>query len=523
MRNAPAGTLGVAKPRRVAQPRPPLLPTRRSDAVRTRSAAPQEPVPAEGPSWDGAKLQPAAIAIGAGLIVRFLVPVPDGLTVQSWQTLAIFVSTVFGLVLEPLPVGAWAFCGLTAAVITNSLTFQAAFAAFTNEVIWLIVCSFFFAKGFEKTGLGERVANLFVKIAGKSTLGLAYGLAIADAIISPAMPSTSARAGGIFMPIVKSLSNTANSLPNDPSRNKVGAFLTQSLLQASNHSSALFLTAAAQNLLCLNLAASFGAVIPGPWLAWLIASCVPAITGILITPWLVYKLQPPEIKDTPEAPVEAGERLKALGPMSGQEKIMLGVMGLAVVLWVAGEGLGVAPVVAAMLGLCLLLFTGVLKWKECLEYTPAWDTLVWFAVLIGMSAQLNSMGVIKHFADAMGASLSSLGLSWQALTVLLNAAYFFLHYLFASQTAHVGALYAAFLAMMIAAGCPPVLGGLLLAFTTNLFGSITHFASGQAAVYFGAGYLKLDEVFKVGGILGVVSLVVWTVLGGLWWKVIGLY
>ena len=32
------------------------------------------------------------------------------------------------------------------------------------------------SQGFEKTGLGERVATIFVKIFGKSTLGLAYGL-----------------------------------------------------------------------------------------------------------------------------------------------------------------------------------------------------------------------------------------------------------------------------------------------------------------------------------------------------------
>lgn len=51
--------------------------------------------------------------------------------------------------------------------------------AMTNEVIWLIVISFFFAKGIEKTGLGERIANIFVAAMGQSTLGLAYGLAIA--------------------------------------------------------------------------------------------------------------------------------------------------------------------------------------------------------------------------------------------------------------------------------------------------------------------------------------------------------
>ena len=71
-------------------------------------------------------------------------------------------------------------------------------------------------QGFEKTGLGERVATLFVKAFGKSTLGLAYGLGFAEALIAPAMPSTTARAGGIFMPIMSSLSQNAGSLPGLP-------------------------------------------------------------------------------------------------------------------------------------------------------------------------------------------------------------------------------------------------------------------------------------------------------------------
>lgn len=63
--------------------------------------------------------------------------------------------------------------------------------------------------------------------------------------------------------------------------------------------------------------------------------------------------------------------------------------------------------------------------------------------------------------------------------------YFTVHYLFASQTAHVGALYSAFLAMNLAAGVPPLLAVLALGYSTNLFGALTHYSSGQAAVYFG--------------------------------------
>lgn len=120
---------------------------------------------------------------------------------------------------------------VTIVLITKTLTFAAAFSAFLNEVLWLIVASFFFSKGFVKTGLGERLAMFFVRWLGKSTLGLSYGLVLSEAAVSPAMPSTTARAGGIFLPIIKSLAEASDSKPKDPSARKLGAFLVQAQLQ----------------------------------------------------------------------------------------------------------------------------------------------------------------------------------------------------------------------------------------------------------------------------------------------------
>jgi DASS family divalent anion:Na+ symporter len=179
----------------------------------------------------GAKPIPFVISIAIGLIVRFYVPKPIDVTPQAWQLLSIFLSTIAGLVLSPLPVGAWAFLGLTTSVVTKTLTFTDAFSAFTNEVIWLIVISFFFARGFVKTGLGDRIATYFVKWLGKSTLGLAYGLTFSEVLIAPAMPSTTARAGGVFLPIIKSLSLSAGSEPNGPTSKRLGAFLIQNQFQ----------------------------------------------------------------------------------------------------------------------------------------------------------------------------------------------------------------------------------------------------------------------------------------------------
>ncbi|TYK29926.1 dicarboxylate transporter 2.1 [Cucumis melo var. makuwa] len=524
-----------------------------------------QPLPPTPPPRQGAKPIPFLISIAIGLIVRFAVPKPVEVSAQAWQLLSIFLSTIAGLVLSPLPVGAWAFLGLTVTVVTKTLTFAAAFNAFTSEVIWLIVISFFFARGFVKTGLGDRIATYFVKWMGKSTLGLSYGLTISEALIAPAMPSTTARAGGVFLPIIKSLSLAADSKPNHPSSRKIGAYLIQSQFQCAGNSSALFLTAAAQNLLCLKLAEELGVQISSPWLTWAKFACAPAIIGILVTPAILYKLFPPETKDTPEAPAMATRKLEAMGPVTKNEWIMVGTMLIAVSLWIAGgifialsvpcplsgikpfsheipdltrfhppvgtklclstfrEALKIPSVVAAMIGLSILLTLGVLNWDDCLSEKSAWDTLAWFAVLVGMAGQLTSLGLVGWMSNCVASLLKSLSLSWPAAFAILQASYFFVHYLFASQTGHVGALYSAFLAMHLAAKVPGVLAALALAYNTNLFGALTHYSSGQAAVYYGAGYVDLPDVFKIGFVMALINGFIWTVVGCIWWKILGLY
>ncbi|XAR73441.1 hypothetical protein NMG60_11007407 [Bertholletia excelsa] len=473
--------------------------------------------------WRGAKLLPLLACIAVAVIFRFAVPKPSHVSGKAWQLLAIFLATITGLILSPLPVGAWSFVCLTVTVLTKTLTFSAAFSAFTNEVIWLIVASFFFSRGFVKSGLGDRFALYFVRFLGKSTLGLAYGLALCEMVICPAVPSTTARAGGIFLPIIKSLAASAESHPKDASAKKLGAFLVQSQFQSANNSSALFLTAAAQNLLCVKLAESVGVKISNQWLSWLKAACLPALISLSVTPFILYKIFPPEIKHTPDAPAMAKQKLEQMGPVTMNEWVMVGTMFITVGLWVAGQALDMASVVAAMLGLSLLLLLGVLDWDDCLSEKSAWDTLAWFGVLVGMAGELTALGIVPWMSDSVAKSLKSLSLGWPGAFAILQAAYFFIHYLFASQTAHVGALYPAFLSMQLAAKVPGLLAALALAYNSNLFGALTHYSSGQAAVYYGGGYVNLRDVFKLGISMALINIVMWGLVATPWWKILGLY
>ena len=171
------------------------------------------------------RLTPLLITAMVGIDLWVIRP-PTGVNIQAWHLFAIFVATIIGFILKPLPMGSVAIMGIAVTALTNTLSIKEALSGFGNTVIWLIVIAFFISRGFIKTGLGERIAYLFVKKFGRKTLGLSYSLLIGDLALSPAIPSNTARAGGIIFPIIRSLSETFGSKPEDGTERKIGSFLT---------------------------------------------------------------------------------------------------------------------------------------------------------------------------------------------------------------------------------------------------------------------------------------------------------
>jgi DASS family divalent anion:Na+ symporter len=140
------------------------------------------------------------------VVAIYFLPTPAGVDPQGMHMLGIFVGTIVALILQPLPTGSVALIGLAVAMVTRTQIPDDALSGFSNATIWLIVASFFIAQGFLVTGLGERIALLFVARLGRSSLGLSYGMALTDLVLAPATPSNTARAGGVVYPIIVSLS-----------------------------------------------------------------------------------------------------------------------------------------------------------------------------------------------------------------------------------------------------------------------------------------------------------------------------
>ena len=481
------------------------------------------------------KLLPTAIAVGLTLLIWFVIPVPAGVKPHAWQLLALFIGTIAAIIGKAMPIGSLAVVAIALVALTgvtnpgkSGAALNDALSGFSNSLIWLIVIAVLVSLSLNKTGLGTRIGYYCIKLFGKRTLGVAYGLVAAELVIAPVTPSNTARGGGIIHPIMRSVADSFGSSPEKGTQGRIGRYLALVNYQANPISSTMFITATAPNPLCVELIAKATNMnIQITWGQWALAALLPCVVMLLLMPLILYYLYPPEIKETPAAREMAEAELTKLGPMKLTEKITIGVLLGMLCLWAGlpewllGKAYAVNPTTTAILGLAILLITGVLDWEDILKAKSAWDTLMWFGALVMMATFLGKLGVIGWFSKSMETGISGLGIGWVASTALLVLVYFYAHYFFASTTAHVTAMFAAFFAAGVALGAPPLLLGLLLSFSSSLNMSLTHYATGTAPIVFGSGYTTLNEWWIAGLVMSIVNIVIMVVVGAVWWQMLG--
>ena len=482
----------------------------------------------------GFKPLPAAIAVAIALLIWFVIPVPEGVTPNAWHLLALFVGTIAAIIGKAMPIGALSMIAVALVAVTGvtndkpSGAIADALSSFSNSLIWLIGVSIMISRGIIKTGLGARIGYLFIAVWGKKTIGIAYSLALSELILAPVTPSNTARGGRLIHARKRAMAGSCVEHAGRGTQDSKGRYLALTNYHANPITSAMFITATAPNPLVVKLIADVtGAQIQLSWGTWALAMLLPGLVALAVMPLIVYMLYPPEIKSTPNAAQFARERLQQLGPITRGEMIMLGVFAILLVLWAGipamllGAGWAVDATTTAFIGLALCLITGVLTWDDVIKEKSAWDTIVWFGALVMMATFLNKLGLITWFAKSIETGIGSLGLGWMGASALLMLAYLYAHYAFASTTAHITAMFAAFYGAGLALGAPAFPFALMMAAASNIMMTLTHYATGTSPVIFGSGYATLGEWWKTGAVMSVVLIVIWLVVGTTWWRVLG--
>lgn len=469
-----------------------------------------------------------AVAPVVAAIVIALIPAPEGLAQHTWYYFAIFAGVIVGLMLEPIPGAAIGLIAVTLVTLLCEWVFYGpeqlakpgfkpanaalgwALSGFGNSTVWLIFGAFMFALGYEKTGLGRRIALLLVRAMGRRTLTLGYAVMVADAVLAPFTPSNTARSGGTIFPVVRNLPPLYDSKPNDPSARRIGSYIMWTAIATTCVTSSMFLTGLAPNLLAVELIRKTVNV-DLSWMQWFMAFAPAGIILLLAVPLLGYVLYPPEVKQGSEVPTWAAQQLREMGPLTRREMLLGVLVLLALALWIFGDKY-VNATTAALLIISLMLIMRVVTWDEMLANKQAWNTLAWFATLIALADGLGRTGFVKWFADTMAAHMS--GFAPVTAAVVLVLVYFFTHYMFASVTAHTTAMLPIMLSVgTTIPGMPMESLALLLALTQGIMGILTPYGTGPSPVYFGSGYLPAGDYWRLGAIFGVIFIAVLLLTG----------
>jgi L-tartrate/succinate antiporter len=462
----------------------------------------------------------AAVPIALAAVLALLPP-PAGLAPHAWLYFAIFAGVVAALVLEPLPAPA---IGLIAVAIVatlarwvllapdelarpgidaTALAVRWALGGFANTTVWLAFGAFMFALGYERTGLGRRIALLLVRAMGHRTLLLGYAVTCVELVLAPFTPSNTARSAGAVFPILRNLPPLYGSMPGEPSARRIGGYMMWTAFAASCVTSSLFLTACAPNLLALEFLRR-GAHVEITWMGWFAAAAPFALPLLIALPALAFLFYPPQIRRGGEAPRWAAAELAGMGPPSRAEITLALLVVAAMAAWIFA-GRYVDATTVALLAIALLLATRIVSWQDMAGYASAWTTLTMLATLVTLSDGLVRVGFIGWFADWVGPQIAALSPRMAAMALV--AVYFLSHYLFASLTAHTVVMMPAMIAIALRLpGIDVAQLGLLLATATGLMGVITPYATGPAPAYHGSGYIPGADFWRLGTIFGAIFL-----------------
>jgi DASS family divalent anion:Na+ symporter len=329
--------------------------------------------------------------------------------------------------------------------------------------------------------------------------------------MAPSFPSNTARSGVLF-PIVLSIAQASDSRPEDGTARKMGSYLMFCGLASIGLSSTLWLTASTANAIGVELARSFGLKIT--FISWFVAASVPALTAAGLLPLLLYKVFPPGVTSTPEAPRLARQALRDMGPLSRAEKVVAAIFATLVAAWALAGSLHLDPAAIAFAGLGAILTSGALTIEDISREGGVLNTFMWLGILFSLSAQLNEMGFMGFVGQRLAGRLT--GLSWPIVYVALVVLYVTIHYFFVNQSSHILALMGVFLDVGIRQGVPPGLMTFALLFASSYFSVLTPQGSGANVVFVGPGYLTQGELYRLGALSVAFNVLVFLAIGTPW-------
>ncbi len=427
------------------------------------------------------------------------------LSPQGARMSVVFIMAVTGIMLNVCHQIVWLLLMVSVASLSGAIDVCDGFSGFTKMVPWLVFAVLSISPLITSTPLSLRLAYFFMKHFGGNILGLSFSIAFTELLIAPMLPSNTARAASVGLPLATSLTKYISSNVPGVSEKSIGQYLSIFCSFCNTISSGLFYTAMISNALIPEITAKAG--INFTWFSWFKLMAIPYFITLFIIPFILRLICSPKVDKLGELQKKAAQNSKELGKISAKEKIILSIFFGMLILWILAEYIHVSVLTTALIGLCLFVFLGVLSMKDIFSNSSAFTFLLMIGILISLVNCLGSTGVMTWFSNKVALCLN--GMAPNVAFILLTAIYYYAQFFFNGESSKIVALYAPFFTTGIAMGVNPT----MLAVTLASFSSAGDFLAPHVCptglTLSSTGYISFKKWVFCGVITSIIFLCIW--------------
>ena len=280
--------------------------------------------------------------------------------------------------------------------------------------------------------------------------------------------------------------------------------------------SSLYLTGAASNPIVAQIIERILGI-KVSFLIWTRGALLPFIVAFTLLPILFSKMFKPRY-DGQAVVDSASSKLASLSKITNNEIKLCLVMFSALILWMLGNFTHFSESFVAFLALLLLLYTNILNWNDISSNNQAWDTFVWLSGMIVIAQELSKLGISKFIGSKSAIIVGNITNSPILGALYLGILYFYSMFMFSSITGHAIALAEPFLQASVMMNAPKWLISSLIMYFSPLGACLTSFSTGSSVLYFGLGFFDQKEWIKIGTLVSIMYICIYSTVGLAWWK-----
>jgi DASS family divalent anion:Na+ symporter len=396
------------------------------------------------------KKQIIGLVVGALIMISIsFIPAPEGLEPVAMRFLGIFIGFLVWMVMGVAPDFVVVLLAIAILLITKTVDFKTAFAPFGQTTTWLIIAGFGMAAALTKCGLLKRIALFIVQFFPENYRGQIMSMFAAGLVVSPVLPSVNAKAV-LMAPIAASVSKELGFEKGS----KGAAGLFSATYMSSGLFGNAFLTGSLYIFIMLGVVPEaqrgswdFLHVLSISWI-WLIVLVVLSFIAVLF----LFK---PD-KELEMTPNFAKNSLKALGPMSKEEKWSALFLVLAVIAWMTESFHGVDAAVVAITALVGMTIFGGFGSGDFGPKIP-WTTVILVGGILAIASMLTLFKIDVWLGVVLGPILTPLVGNVFVLIPVVVILVYLLRYVVISQIATGTIVIAIFGSLAALVGLDPFL------------------------------------------------------------------